>query len=118
MNSKTWLLDNPIRERGLAKNNGSKNEGGRVERSGGNRSIVIIMPVRIALALLNFYSDHKVTPDNLKTNAGITTGELKIDETGKWRFRAMCNFPGAPWSEWRHFVVDTLSKVPPLEKKP
>jgi hypothetical protein len=76
------------------------------------------MPVRIALALLNFYSDHKVTPDNLKTNAGITTGELKIDETGKWRFRAMCNFPGAPWSEWRHFVVDTLSKVPPLEKKP
>jgi hypothetical protein len=30
-----------------------------------------------------FYTDHRVTPDNLKTNAGVTTGDLNIDETGK-----------------------------------
>lgn len=30
-----------------------------------------------------FYADHRVTPDNLKTNAGVTTGDLNIDETGR-----------------------------------
>jgi hypothetical protein len=65
----------------------------------------------------HIYASHPVTPDNLKTYAGVTTGELNINETGKWRFRAQCNFPGAPWSEWRVFIVDTLTKIPSIETK-
>ena len=58
-----------------------------------------------------------VTLQNQQTAKGATTGTLVVSNASQWRFRAMSNFPGAPWSEWREFTVDKLSLVPALQLK-
>lgn len=54
----------------------------------------------------SIYAKRGLAPANIKTHAGVTTAELNITERGRWRVRAVCNFPGAPWSEWRVFDVE------------
>jgi hypothetical protein len=58
-----------------------------------------------------------VTLQNQQTSKGITTGVLIVTKPSQWHFRAMSNFPGAPWSEWREFTVDKLTIAPALQMK-
>jgi hypothetical protein len=63
----------------------------------------------------NLWGTQQIVPSNLKTAAGVTTGGLTISQQGKWRFRAQSVFPGAPWSEWREFVVEAVKLTPGLQ---
>jgi hypothetical protein len=56
-----------------------------------------------------FFITKNLTPVNLKTNAGVTTAEVTINEVGKWRLRSQSIFPNAPWSGWTEFKVDTIN---------
>jgi hypothetical protein len=58
-----------------------------------------------------------VTLQNQQTSKGITTGTLVVRNPSQWRIRAMSNFQGAPWSEWRTFTVDKLTLNPSMKMR-